>query len=192
MSLDQVIVYWGDGLRGLLGYRSGAVVGRPCWRLGTGVVAVGLTDDCRAGCACLRAARVGVVPSPVELDMRAAWGEVKRVRVVPVALGHLGWIDRLLVYVLVSATSTGDPHRDGARAGLERVVDLEKVALTAREREVMVLVARGWRNALIAQELGIALNTVRTHVANVRGKLGVSTRLEATMVALRLGLIDSD
>ena len=38
----------------------------------------------------------------------------------------------------------------------------------------------------------MTINTVRTHVANVRMKLGVSIRMEAAMVALRLGLFQSD
>ena len=88
----------------LLGYGFLAAVGRPCWRLGAGVIAADLTNDCRGGCACLRVARAGLVPSPVELDMRAAWGEVKRVCVVRVALGNLGWIDRLHIYGVVSTT----------------------------------------------------------------------------------------
>ena len=41
----------------------------------------------------------------------------------------------------------------------------------------MALVARGWRNAFIAEELGVTFNTVCTHVASVRVKLGVSSRM---------------
>ena len=37
---------------------------------------------------------------------------------------------------------------------------------------------------------GVTLNTVRTHLANLRGKLGAETRLEAVMAGLRLGLLE--
>ena len=60
--------------------------------------------------------------------------------------------------------------------------------LTEREREVLGLMARGWSNRQIAQELGIADITVRTHVSHVLGKLGVSNRVEAALHALRSGI----
>jgi DNA-binding NarL/FixJ family response regulator len=61
-------------------------------------------------------------------------------------------------------------------------------ALTGREREVLVLMARGWSNRQISHELGIADATVRTHVSRILGKLGVSNRVEAALYALRSGL----
>lgn len=64
--------------------------------------------------------------------------------------------------------------------------------LTAREREVLVALARGASNAEIAQQLGIGVETVRTHVANVFSKIGVDSRLQALAFALRYGLIDLD
>ncbi len=60
--------------------------------------------------------------------------------------------------------------------------------LTDREREVLGLMARGRSNQQIAEELGIAGITVRTHVSHVLGKLGVSNRVEATLHALRSGM----
>jgi two-component system, NarL family, response regulator LiaR len=63
--------------------------------------------------------------------------------------------------------------------------------LTAREREVLELVARGMSNKRVAVELGIAEKTVKTHVAHVLAKLGVADRTQAAVVALRSGLIGS-
>ncbi|MFL6197987.1 MAG: response regulator [Thermoanaerobaculia bacterium] len=57
--------------------------------------------------------------------------------------------------------------------------------LTGREREVLELLARGWSNRRISQELAIAEITVRTHVSHILGKLGVSNRVEAALHALR-------
>jgi DNA-binding NarL/FixJ family response regulator len=62
--------------------------------------------------------------------------------------------------------------------------------LTARELEVLGLVAEGLSNAAIAQRLWLSVNTVRNHVANVLGKLGVHSKLEALAVATREGLLE--
>jgi NarL family two-component system response regulator LiaR len=62
--------------------------------------------------------------------------------------------------------------------------------LTAREREVLGLLARGMPNKRIARELGIAEKTVKTHVGHVLGKLGVTDRTQAALHALRTGLVD--
>jgi DNA-binding CsgD family transcriptional regulator len=60
--------------------------------------------------------------------------------------------------------------------------------LTAREREVLGLVALGRTNRQIADELFISENTAGVHVSNIIGKLGVTGRGEAAAVAYRLGL----
>ncbi len=54
-------------------------------------------------------------------------------------------------------------------------------SLTAREREVLLALARGSDNSAIAATLGIATKTVAHHVAHILDKLGVSSRLEAAV-----------
>ena len=63
--------------------------------------------------------------------------------------------------------------------------------LTAREREILVYLARGKSGPDIAVGLNIAPLTVRTHIRNLMEKLGVHSRLEAVSYALRHGLIES-
>ena len=65
-----------------------------------------------------------------------------------------------------------------------------RLGLTAREFEVLRLVAAGRSNAEIAAELFIAAKTASVHVSNILGKLGVSSRGEAAATAHRLGLFD--
>lgn len=60
--------------------------------------------------------------------------------------------------------------------------------LTARERQVLQLVALGRRNRDIGQELGIAENTVKNHVRSILDKLVLDSRVEAATFALRHGL----
>ncbi len=62
--------------------------------------------------------------------------------------------------------------------------------LTAREREVLTLIARGYANKRIALELGVAEKTVKTHVGHVLAKLGVTDRTQAAVYAVRAGLTD--
>jgi DNA-binding NarL/FixJ family response regulator len=61
---------------------------------------------------------------------------------------------------------------------------------TAREIEVLRLVAQGLTNVAIGHQLGISARTVQGHLANIYGKLGVQSRTEAVTAALRLGWID--
>jgi two-component system, NarL family, response regulator LiaR len=64
-------------------------------------------------------------------------------------------------------------------------------ALTAREREVLELIARGLPNKLIARELEIAEKTVKAHVSSILSKLGLTDRTQAALYAVRAGLIES-
>jgi len=70
----------------------------------------------------------------------------------------------------------------GPRSGL--------AALTPREREILVLVAAGKSNKEIASELVISERTARTHVSNVLGKLNLTSRTQAALVAVREGLVE--
>jgi len=61
--------------------------------------------------------------------------------------------------------------------------------LTPREIEVLTMLAEGLANKAIAGRLAISEHTVKTHVAAVFGKLGVSTRAEAVAIAARIGML---
>lgn len=63
--------------------------------------------------------------------------------------------------------------------------------LTPREREVIILVAEGRTNREIGKRLGVAERTARTHVSNILTKLGLASRTQAAMWAVREGLVDA-
>ncbi|HKQ17486.1 MAG TPA: response regulator transcription factor, partial [Solirubrobacterales bacterium] len=65
---------------------------------------------------------------------------------------------------------------------------VDPYGLTAREREVLVLLAQGQTNRRIAETLFISESTASVHVSNIIGKLGVSNRVEAAAAAVRSGL----
>ncbi|HTW21111.1 MAG TPA: response regulator transcription factor [Mycobacteriales bacterium] len=62
--------------------------------------------------------------------------------------------------------------------------------LTAREREVIDCMARGWSNKDIAAQLFLSVNTVRNYTQSILAKLGAHSKLEAVSKAVREGLVE--
>jgi DNA-binding NarL/FixJ family response regulator len=91
----------------------------------------------------------------------------------------------------VQATHRG--HRYIPRSVGDRLAQRMGVEdLTARELEVLELVAHGRNNREIANALGIAEKTARIHVSNILGKIGVSDRTQAAIAAIQRGLVHLD
>ena len=76
---------------------------------------------------------------------------------------------------------------DLADRGVGQPLDEDSaLGLTAREREVLQLLARGYTNPEIATRLVISVKTASVHVSNILRKLGVSSRIDAARIAHRL------
>ncbi|MBT8223935.1 MAG: response regulator transcription factor [Dactylosporangium sp.] len=80
-------------------------------------------------------------------------------------------------------------HLVAARMVVDRPVPARLGALTEREREVLVLVARGRSNREISAQLRISELTVKTHVSRILTKLGLESRVQAAVMAYETGLI---
>jgi DNA-binding CsgD family transcriptional regulator len=115
--------------------------------------------------------------------LRAALEAAERLGAEPLA-GEVGSL---------AARARLDLGAEPSIAGAEPVdpaVATVDFGLTAREREVLALVALGRTNRQIAEALFISGNTAGVHVSNILGKLGVSGRGEAAALAYRLGLVE--
>jgi DNA-binding NarL/FixJ family response regulator len=89
----------------------------------------------------------------------------------------------MLVEQLAAEDGAGAPGAGTAAAHEERS------HLTPRELEVIAELARGRANKAIAFELGVSERTVKTHVSNILGKLGLSDRTQAAVYAVEHGLV---
>jgi two-component system NarL family response regulator len=97
-------------------------------------------------------------------------------------------VRRAILIEAVRAVAAGDRYLPPTTAA--RLVEgMESERLTAREFDVLRLLAQGERNREIADNLGLAEPTVKIHVNNLLRKLQAKDRTEAAMIALKRGLI---
>jgi DNA-binding NarL/FixJ family response regulator len=139
---------------------------------------------------------IGRAYPEVRVVVLTSFGEVERVHAA-LAAGAAGYVlkdaDPAEVATAITAAAVGEVHLDAAVARqLARRMAAPQVgltSLTAREREILTLVAQGHSNREIAQRLVISERTARTHVSNVLSKLELSSRTQAALLAIREGLI---
>ena len=130
----------------------------------------------------------------VEVVALTSFGEEERVYAALEA-GASGYLlkdaDADEVAAAVRAAHRGELQLDPAvaRRLTRSLRDEPKAELTTRELEVLRLVGAGKANKEIAAELEIAERTARTHVSSILGKLGLSSRTQAALWAVRQGLV---
>lgn len=132
----------------------------------------------------------------VKVVILTSFGEVERVHAA-LAAGAAGYLlkdaEPEEVATAIRAAAAGEVHLDSAVAAqLTRRMSAPRIgltALTAREREILALVAQGYANREIAERLVISERTARTHVSNVLSKLRLASRTQAALLAIREGLI---
>jgi DNA-binding NarL/FixJ family response regulator len=137
----------------------------------------------------------GLYPG-VRVVILTSFGEMERVHAA-LEGGAGGYLlkdaDPTEVVVAIRAAARGDVFLDPAvarRLTQDMMGPATGIgALTARERDVLILIAQGHSNQEIADVLVISERTARTHVSNVLRKLQLTSRTQAALVAVRQGLV---
>jgi DNA-binding NarL/FixJ family response regulator len=140
--------------------------------LGTRVIVLTAAEDDRDVVRAMRLGARGVVLKQSASDLL-----LKSIR--KVADGEI-WLDNRMTAEVI------DAFKKSAEAGQRR----EKPLLSDREKEIVQLVAQGFRNREIGEKLFISEQTVKNHLHNIFDKLGVSDRLELALYAIHHRLID--
>ena len=133
--------------------------------------------------------------------MFSSFGERETVlsAIVAGAAGYLTKnVARAQLVAGIRAVGQGQSLLDSAVTGpiLQRLVELSQASpraddvLSQREKEVLLLIAKGHTNREIAAALVISEHTARNHVTHILDKLGFSRRSEAAAFAAKLGLLD--
>jgi two-component system nitrate/nitrite response regulator NarL len=130
-------------------------------------------DAVRQGCC-------GIVPRQTSTELL-----IKSIRRV-----HAGefWLDRMTTADVIRrlAKKGTTASNVGARLGIRE----QSGSLSTREREIVVLVAQGFKNREMAERMFISEQTVKNHLHNIFDKLGVSDRLELALYAIHHNLHD--
>ena len=95
------------------------------------------------------------------------------------------WLDSHTTAAVMRQFSTGQESSGGQASGGK---SRERSPLSAREREIVALVAQGYKNKEMAEKMFISEQTVKNHLHNIFDKLGVSDRLELALYAIHKGL----
>lgn len=113
-----------------------------------------------------------------------------------VQAGAMGYLlkdtDAAALSEAIHAASRGEVrlHPDAAKRLVREVRTPQmRESLTPRETEVLRFLARGLSNKAIARETGVEERTVKAHVSSLMAKLGVSSRTQAALFALKEGLV---
>ncbi len=198
---DQRIVYWSASAAELLGKGPKEVLGKYCHEIIRG-------DDyeghpfCRPNCPTVRAARQGhpvanydIAPEDGSSD---SWLNIS---IVPLPETRPG--EPLAVHLVrdvskrrrsemlaqAAIATVAQFMSDGEGTGDTRPFPAPGPSLTAREVEVLRLLAEGFGTESLAEKLGLREVTVRNHIQRLLAKLGVHSRLEAVVYGAQHGLI---
>jgi len=176
------VILWNRAAERVLGWSTAEAMGRTCCDLLDGRPA----DDrrgCGPGCPVVGAGRRTDAVESFDVRARAKSG-----RTVPlnVSILNVTSLDDgpLTIHLFREVVDRRSPAADApaAEAG-------QAGPLTRREREVLRLLATGANTKVAAERLGVSPATVRNHVQNLLGKLGVHSRLQAVAYATTHGLL---
>lgn len=182
VDAQGTILTWNKSVERLLGFRASSVLGRSAYEA---LVGFGVTY-CQAGCA-QEPPRHGSAISPHTVKLRRADGKEAWYSCSVTVFGGRGPGRPLSLHQLFVGREPTLVATPAPVAAKPSTAPNPLHRLTRRERQILEALARGERSADVAHELGISPATVRNHVQNMLSKLGVSSRLEAVVLALERG-----
>lgn len=193
VDVDQRIVYWNAAATEMTGEGAEALIGRRCYEVVGGVDFAGRCI-CKQDCQTIVRVRRGEAVPDYDVLCRAFPGRRLLINISIMPARVAGFEHALAVHIFrdVSGRHICDPLDPSLVAALEQMGppdDAVAPALTAREGEVLRLLAAGSSVRDIAKELVVTPNTVRNHIENLMGKLGAHGRLQAIAIAARHGLL---
>jgi len=193
-----IIVAWNDAAEQLLGWTARQALGKPCHEVMHGSTPAGV-PVCSRDCAIVQLCREGKAARRFEMVANRPDGADVWLDVTTVTVDDEG--QSVAVHVLcesvasrrMAAVAEDVAHRlaiarPDAATEENAQPDLRRV-LTPRELDVLQLLAAGLSTDNIGRQLGLSRATVRSHVQNLLPKLGVHSRIEAAVVALKAGLV---
>jgi PAS domain S-box-containing protein len=196
------IVYWNQAAQEILGFDQESTIGYPCYRVLQGLDE-GNRPFCRAYCYVANA--MSRREPVTNYDMRALTSKGDRQWLNMSVVYQQGAEDEdaLIIHLFRDRTHNKEIEAlfskvlevalngDGLPAEVSTSSDARSLfqELTAREREVLALLAEGLGTRNLAQRLVISPNTVRNHIQNILQKLNVHSRAEAVAIAIRHGYI---
>ena len=199
VDMDQRITFWGGVVEELLRRRSSEVLGKYCYEVLLGSDYEG-HPFCRRDCPAIRAARRGRSVPNYDIACPRNGDEIwLNVSIVPVPRRPMG---QAMAIHMVRDVSQRRRSERLAQATIDTVTRFmpgaeaeagpypaPRPSLTAREIDVLRLLADGLGTQALAQRLGVSQATVRNHIQRLLAKLGVHSRLEAVVYAARHSLI---
>jgi PAS domain S-box-containing protein len=186
------VILWNRAAETMLGYTAADVLGRACHDVVRGRDPVG-NLFCHRHCSVLTMARREEPAHAYDITAPAKDGSERRLNVSTILVP--GPPGNIVVHLFrdVTPARVGYPATVADGAALPARVASAPARLsdqlTAREREILRLMARGEGTHAMAQRLFISPATVRNHTQSILTKLAVHSRLEAVALAFRNGVI---
>lgn len=200
VDVEERIVFWNEACERQLGIPAEAALGRACYDVVRACTPSGQTF-CKPGCCMARLAGGGSAPPAFPLRFCLGQGKSQKLSVrtmlVPSPRRGLWSVVHMLcreetadVCASLQRSIQQQLQKTQEWGGRKKTLPTPAVArLTERERGVLRLLAEGHASSVISKQLCISHVTVRNHIQNLIGKLGLHSQLEAVAFAHRHNLI---